>query len=157
LKHASVLLQITQGDNDVYVQADFMGAVLKTSVIAGGGSSATWGQGEILEFWPTCSGIPTVRLTAYDEDVGSANDELGMAQLNLSLQDAESRWERKEWYPLKHNGKDAGAVHAVIEWDPDPPEPKRRGVLVKVLEARNLPSMDFTGVFTAEIWPHFNA
>ena len=136
------------GQNDVYTQATIGDASSRTSVIDGGGEAPVWGsdgEGEVLEFFPEMRGIPTLELKLFDEDVGSADDELGVALVNLRAKDVDSAWFEKTWFPLKRKGKDEGAVHALIQWEPDPPEPKRRGVVVKVLQARNLPSMDSFG------------
>eukprot|EP01043_Picozoa_sp_COSAG02_P017909 COSAG02_NODE_823_length_16754_cov_69.933353_2_plen_562_part_00 len=118
----------------------------ETSVVAAGGASPSWGEeGEILEFCPECSGIPTLQLTVYDEDVGSTDDKLGVTQLNLCSHMPDDEWTEEDWWPLKHNGKDAGQLHAVIKWDPCPRPSKRRIMAIGVLEVRNLPSMDIAG------------
>ena len=142
------LVHDAQGENDVYVQADISGAVGSTSVVAAGGVAPIWGEeGEVLEFCLVCSGVPTLQLTAYDEDTGSADDELGVTLLNLrdDAREPDYEWTIEDWWQLKHKGKDAGQLHAIIAWDPYPPLPKRRIMAISVLEARNLPSMDIAG------------
>ena len=133
------------GDNDPYIQICIDETAARTSVVDGGGAAPSWGEGEVLEFFPCVSGIPTMVLKCFDEDVGSADDELGVCTLNLRGNDADKPWQEEGWYSLKRNGKAAGEIHAAISWEPEPPEPRRRGVRVTVLAARDLPSMDLVG------------
>ena len=131
------------GENDVYTQVSFGETVSRTSVVDGGGSEPSWGSdGEVLEVFPEICGIPTLEVKLFDEDVGSADDELGVATLNLRAHDAESCWTEEDWWPLKRNGKEAGAVRALIQWTAEPPLPKRRGVRITILAARDLPKAD---------------
>ena len=134
------------GVNDPYCQVCVDETAARTSVVDGGGAAPSWGDGEMLEFFPCVSGIPTMVLKCFDEDVGSADDELGVCTLNLRGNDADKPWQEEGWYALrKNNGKAAGEIHAAISWEPEPPEPRRRGVRVTVLAARDLPSMDLVG------------
>jgi Ca2+-dependent lipid-binding protein len=135
------------GQNDVYAELTVGDTTLRTSVLYDGGSSPRWSEGgEILECFPCITGIPIIQVKLFDEDVGSADDELGAALINFKKHSTKDQWEEQDWFPLRtRQGKDAGAVHLKVAWESDPPKPKRRGVRVTLLSARDLSKADSFG------------
>ena len=134
------------GASDVYIAACVGEETFKTRTIDGGGEAPVWeGGGELFDFYPVTRGIPTIHLSCYDEDVGSADDLIGSLVVNKTGYSSEEAWTLTDWLPLRRKGKDAGEVHISVEYDPAPPDPVRRGLRATIIEARGLPKMDLVG------------
>ena len=130
------------GANDVYIAVCVGEETFKTRTIDGGGEAPVWeGGGELFEFYPVTRGVPTIHLSCYDEDVGSADDLIGSLVVNKTGYSSEEAWTLIDWLPLRRKGKDAGEVHISVEYDPAPPDPVRRGLRATIIEARGLPKM----------------
>jgi Ca2+-dependent lipid-binding protein len=135
------------GKNDAFVTVTIDELSERTSTVVDGGSAPVWNQGtgELLSLYPKISGLPLIRVQAFDADYGSADDEIGSCTLILREQSADAAWTMDEWVTLLHEGNAVGEVHITVNYDPEPPEPVRRGVRCTVLGCRNLPKSDIMG------------
>ena len=90
-----------------------------------------------------------LRVEAFDEDVGSADDSIGSHAITLAdVFEGDEDWSGCEWYGLEdEKGKAAGEVRLFMRWGvPTPPDAPREWQLqVTVLECDELKKMDLTG------------
>jgi hypothetical protein len=135
------------GGNDVYVEVTVGSDTQRTTIIDNGGSDCEWndGSGETLSFDGTMTGIPTIQVSAWDFDIGTADDLIGSGVLNLRERVAGIKWTVDSIVQLHRKGNESGQVHVSIVYDPDPEEPQRRGIRATVLAARGLPKADLIG------------
>ena len=69
-----------------------------------------------------------------DDDGGDDDDLIGSAVLNQRQQSAADHWAVEEWLPLSNaQGRTDGEVQVRVAYDPTPPLPVRRAVVVTVL------------------------
>lgn len=108
------------GKNDPYVTVIVDdGERKRTKTIDGGGAEPEWH--EDLQWELMVAAPPAVKIMCYDEDVGSADDLIGSAMLNLHGKSATTMWEFDDWVSLESPGGTAcGAVHVLVTWNPDP-------------------------------------
>ena len=140
------------GENDPYVLLNVEGVKKRTATLDGAGASPIWGHGlgERFEFF--CIDMPLMfKMQAYDEDVGSADDLIGTVEYTIDSHDPEEIWTEDVWIDLKNDGgKDAGLIHCLLRWSPDPTndpgadKPGKR-MVVTVMSAMRLPKSDVIG------------
>ena len=135
----------TFGKDDPYCMLTLAGQdEQRTETIVDGGSSPEWN--EVLDFDLEVARIPKIEVRCFDEDAGSADDEIGCYILNLNTQAPAEAWVYDEWVTLQNNkGNDVGEVHLKFEWTPDPPLPQRRYMKLTVVSAKDLQKMDTFG------------
>ena len=140
------------GENDPYIVLNVEGVKKRTTTLEGAGSSPAWGHGMGERFDFFCIEMPPyLRLQAYDEDIGSADDVIGTVDYMIDSHDSSEIWSEDTWVDLTHpDGKDAGRVHCLVRWSPDPDNdveadrpPKR--LVVTVMSAFTLPTSDTAG------------
>eukprot|EP01045_Picozoa_sp_COSAG04_P013644 COSAG04_NODE_979_length_9034_cov_2.941354_2_plen_1608_part_00 len=137
------------GSKNVFVTLDLDGDVQKSSTIDDGGEAPAWqgGAGESFAFG--ASDPPKrLRVEAFDEDVGSADDSIGSHTVDLaSIVPGDQDWSSCEWYDLEdEKGKAAGEVRLFMRWGvPAATDAPREWQLqVTVLECDGLKKMDLT-------------
>lgn len=140
------------GENDPYIVLNVEGVKKRTTTLEGAGSSPAWGHGMGERFDFFCIEMPPyLHLTAYDEDIGSADDLIGTVNHPLESHDPSEVWSEDTWIDLTNSdGKDAGRVHCLLRWSPDPDndieanKPAKR-LVVTVMSAFRLPKSDMIG------------
>ena len=114
------------GANDPYAVVSVAEESQQTATIDGGGASPEWNEN--LEWELLVSGVPPLTVSVFDEDVGSSDDLIGDATLEMFRDHApDEAWEIDEWVPLERKGKQRGAVQLRISWDPEPSAPQGAG------------------------------
>lgn len=137
------------GDNDVYCSIRVSGKEKRTTTIIDGGSDCAWGgtAGEthtfkLLPECPTC-----VEIRCMDEDVGSADDVIGVGFLDFEEQPADKDWTIDKFVPLVDNkGKQfvpPSLVKIRASWKKPPPIRPGR-LFVTCFEGRQLANRDGT-------------
>ena len=153
------------GENDPYVVIKVDGVKKRTTTQDGGGAAPVWGMsmGERFDFF--CTDMPPLfRFEVFDEDLGSADDLIGVANHSLRRDEAveghvpntphanaDEAWSDDTWVELSDShGKPAGRIHCIIRWSPDPDNdfvselpPKK--LVVTVISASDLPRSDMVG------------
>ena len=132
----------TFGKDDPYCLLSVAGEEQRTRTITDGGSSPVWD--EVFDFDLEVSRVPTIEIKCFDEDAGSADDEIGSVVLNLSQQVASDVWTWDDWVTIRNSkGKSAGSVQLLLVWSPTPRggvEPLRRHFGVTVYSGRDFTS-----------------
>lgn len=165
------------GKNDVFATINLTGAQAEqeqrqTSTVDDGGSAPKWngGAGESFLFEGQEQPPTAVRVSVWDEDVGSASDLIGDCSVDLTAVatsgeqqqeeggeeegkgggiDTEKDWSQAQWHELHDDkGKAVGEAHMLLRWAAPPPAldaPKLWQLRAKVLECDNLKKMDLMG------------
>jgi hypothetical protein len=129
----------TFGSNDVFIRVRVPGAEAEqqTPTLDGAGAQARWNgeSGHVLTFdvsllrahWPP----PLLEITAFDENVGSADVLIGGIEIELEHTADDAPLSLDNWYELSDKRqKAAGIVHMGMAWVPSPenvleePEPE---------------------------------
>ena len=145
------------GSNDVFVTLDLDGDVKKSSTVDDGGAAPAWRGGSGEPFYFEKADLPhQLRVEAFDEDVGSADDSIGSHTITLAEIGPEDHtdhaqwldWSTCKWYGLSDaKGKATGEVRLFMRWGVPPPlsAPREWRLQIKVLECADLKKMDLTG------------
>ena len=138
----------------------------QSSTIDDGGSAPKWGNGSGETFMfemdrpgedgNYAAGVSILQpakleLGIWDEDVGSASDQIGSHIVDLAATDLEatSDWKSAQWLELSDDkGKAVGEAHVLMRWAPPPPAQDAAShwqLRAKIIECDQLKKMDTFG------------
>ena len=135
------------GENDVYCSVHVGSKMKRTTTIEGGGANVSWGgaAGETSTF-VLLDECPThVEVRVFDEDVGSADDLIGVAFLDFEEQDASADWTIDKVMPLVDKKGEqftpASLIKLRASWRKPPPVRPGR-LYATCIQASQLPNAD---------------